>query len=144
MDPKTKEHLRRRIPFVILVGAVVWLGTEYLAAQPSAVEISYHYGNARSGLSEVDISYRQGEENLGRVRFAYHDKQAPKVQVHKGQFPDGHHEVLVELRYRELAPAAMKARAFAISSNGRVLKVKRPLIVLGESRVSIFIGDDDD
>jgi hypothetical protein len=144
IDPQTKQHLRKRLPIIILVAVVAWLGTEYIVAQASSVQISYHYGPARHGLYQADMSYRNGDEDLGRVRFTYGAHAASKIQLHKGRFPDGDHEVLVELRYREPAPEALKARAFEVSDNGRVLKLKRPLMVRGEGPVSIFIAEDED
>jgi len=126
----------RRISFWALIGGILFLVLRIMRGYPVEVEVTYHYGKAREGLSRALIVYRDlGGEELRRVRFGYTGARARAAQRHTVGLPRGEYRVVIDLVYRERAPGGLSGRRVG----DRALRVERPLIVGGDGKVSVFI-----
>ena len=111
----------------MLIGGLGYLAVRLLQAQPVELQVDYHLEEARHGLVAATLVYRKDGHELRRVRFNYgRHRPAPRVQSHRIKVPRGDLELAIELRYRRASDT---------------VRLRRPLVVSGEGRVSVHVSD---
>ncbi len=131
------------MPFYLLVLALSVLVMRHYQHQPSKVTVAYRLGPARDGLQRLQARYSNAgdTEVLHRVSFSFGDGKSLEPQ-HALSLPDGDFDVWIDLDYRERVPPAIRSTSRPLGS--RRVRMRRPLLVRGDGRVSIFIAEDDD
>jgi hypothetical protein len=131
------RHRSLRLGVLAAIGYLVY---RVLAAQPSDVEVVFHYGQARAGLQEACMRYLRGGEQLRRVVFRYAGGAAA-TQANRVRLPDGDYTVELDLTYAGDAPGRLGQTARPAPGGGQTVRVLRPLIIRGSGSVNVYLDD---
>jgi hypothetical protein len=142
--PRWKLFLRQRLPRVVLLVGLGIIIIRTLAARPSEVEVVYHYDSARQGLVRAQMVYLQQREEVRRVLFDYGQAGAEPTQAHRVELTDGEYAVILSLTYKESPPRPLfGGRATPTPTGGTLVELRRPLVVRGKGRLSIYLAGDE-
>jgi hypothetical protein len=139
---QARSLTRHRLLRLAVLAGIGYLVYRVLAAQPSEVQVVYHYGAAGQGLREACMRYLRDGDQLRRVRFRYRGDPAG-TQPHSVRLPDGDYTVELDLTYAGAPPPGLGGRPLAPAARpgGRqTVRVRRPLLVRGSGGVKIYVG----
>ena len=131
--------LLRRLPWLLLAGAMVFLVVRHYGALPSEMVVNYKIGGCNVGLVQMDLEYRRADVALRAIRYRFDAKEAPSTIAHKVSLPDGDYQVVVDLYFRKKVPP-IRTRTTRLTD--RAVRLTRTLPVRGGATVDVVIADE--
>lgn len=138
-DAKTPTRWHKAARWVVLI-IIGYFVVRMLQAQPSTVEVDYHFGAAASGLTVATMRYLRGGEEARRVRFDYSLQGVGDPQRHQVKLQDGQYTVEILLQYEEQVPAGLRGSKSTLENGGMALRLTRLLPVEGSGKIAIYLA----
>jgi hypothetical protein len=124
-----REKRRRLLPLLVVV-AVLVMGSRLAGAVPREVSMRYELAPRYGTLEEARIGYRLDGEEVKAVRFAYAEG-APSVVHHEVTLSPGHYEIVADVVHEGVASRFI--RTLEVPADG-VVRVRLDEAPTGASR----------